>query len=360
MRHYPMVSIVILNFNGKKFLSECLSSVLESDYPNFEVIFVDNASTDGSVEFVQSNFGKYNNLRIIKNSRNLGFAEGNNVGAKFAKGKYVIFLNVDTKVDPSWLKELVAAMESDENIGAAQSKLLLFDKKTIDSTGDFINFYGFGWMRGHGEIDRRQFNRIDEIFSARGAAMAVRKKVLEEVGYFDPTFFMTCEDVDLSWRIRLRGYKIIFVPTSIVYHFGSGVRKNFQTSAQSYYYNTRNVLAMLVKNYSLKNLLLSLLGYLTIEITLFLTSILFPSKRTYNLSRLKAVSWFIINFRNIWRERLRIQRYIRKIPDNQIRRLIIKGNPPFLTIIWNIFYKNFIDYNHFINQIIYSKNGWIS
>jgi GT2 family glycosyltransferase len=171
-----MISIVILNFNGKKFLDECLSSVLKSNYPDFEVIFVDNASTDGSVEFVQSNFRGYSNLRIIRNNRNLGFAEGNNVGAKVAKGEYVVFLNVDTKVDPNWLKELVTAMESDESIGAAQSKLLQFDGRTIDSAGDFINFYGFGWMRGHGEIDRGQFNKIDEIFSARGAAMIVRKK----------------------------------------------------------------------------------------------------------------------------------------------------------------------------------------
>jgi GT2 family glycosyltransferase len=355
-----MISIVILNFNGKKFLDECLSLVLRSNYPNFEVIFVDNASTDGSVEFIQSNFREHSNLRIIRNNRNLGFAEGNNVGAKVAKGKYVVFLNVDTKVDPNWLKELVTVMESDKSIGATQSKILLFDGRTIDSAGDFINFYGFGCLRGHGEIDRGQFNRMDEIFSARGAAMAVRKKVLEEVGYFDPAFFMTCEDLDLSWRIRLCGYKIMFVPTSTVYHFGSGVRKNFQTSAQSYYYNTRNVVVMLIKNYGLKNLLLSLTGYLTIEIILFLISIPFPSKKAYNLSRLKAILWSILNFRSIWRERLRVQHYIRKISDDQIKKLMIKGNPPFLTIVWNTFYKNFIDHNHFINQKIYSKNKWLS
>jgi hypothetical protein len=356
----PIVSVVVLNFNGKKFLGRCLDSVLKSDYPNFEVIFVDNASTDGSVEFVRSNFGQNSNLRIMRNDRNFGFAEGNNIGVRAAKGNYVVFLNNDTEVDHMWLKELVTVMESDKKIGAAQSKLLLFDRKTIDSTGDFINFYGRGWMRGHGEQDRGQYNKVDEIFSARGAAMIVKKQILEEVDYFDPAFFMVCEDVDLSWRIRLCGYKVMFVPKSIVYHFGSGTRKVFQRTAQSYYYNIRNGLFMLIKNYDLKNLFSSVLIYIMVDLTLFLISVPFPSKKEYNLSRAKALLCVLLNFPCVWKERLRVQYCVRKISDDQIKKLMIKGNSPFLAITWNLFYKNSVDYNHFINEQVYLKNKWVS
>jgi len=231
----PLVSIIVLNYNGMKFLPGCLSTLLNTSYPNFEIIVVDNSSKDGSVDLIKRSFGSSPRLTVQQNERNFGFAEGNNIGARLANGKYIVFLNVDTQTDSEWLTKLVEVMESDESIGAAQNKLLLFDHSTIDSTGDFINFYGRGWMRGYGEQDKGRYNKADEVFSARGAAMIVKKQVLEEVGYFDPAFFMVCEDIDLSWRIRLRGCKVMFVPKSIVYHFGSGTRKEFQRPAQSYY-----------------------------------------------------------------------------------------------------------------------------
>lgn len=355
---WPMVSIVIVNFNGRNFLSRCLSSVLKTNYPNFEVIIVDNGSTDGSAELVQRCF-QYNNIRIIRNSRNLGFAEGNNIGARAAKGEYVVFLNNDTEVDAEWLKELVTVMESDEAIAAAQSKLLSFDRKTIDSTGDFINFLGMGWMRGRGEEDKGQYDKIGEIFSARGAGMIVRKQILREIGCFDSDFFMICEDVDLGWRIRLNGYKVVFVPKSVVYHFGSGTRKKFERAAESYYYNTRNGISMLIKNYDLKNLFISVTARVLAELALFLISLPFPSKRSYNLSRISAMFWVLLNFRHVWEKRLKVQ-LMRKVSDKQIKRLMIKGNSPFLVIAWNLFYKNKIDYNRFINEQICLKNRWVS
>lgn len=336
---WPLVSVVILNFNGKKFLSECLDSVLKSDYRNFEVILVDNASTDGSIEFVQKRAICDHDLKIIHNSRNLGFAEGNNVGARAAKGKYVVFLNNDTKVDLGWLKELVAVMESDETIGAAQSKLLLFDRNTIDSTGDFINSYGRGWMRGCGEEDNGQYDGMDEIFSARGAGMIVKKQILHNVGYFDSAFFMVYEDVDLGWRIRLSGYKVLLAPKSIIHHFGSGTRKEFERPAQSQYYNTRNSLITLIKNYDLKNLFISATTNTLVELALFLMCLPNPSKKTYNLSRLKALSWTLSNFQSIWIRRLEVQQRVRKVSDDQIKRTMIKGNSPFLGISCNFLQK---------------------
>lgn len=356
---WPLVSVVILNFNGKKFLSKCLDSVLKSDYRNFEVILVDNASTDRSIELVQKRAICHHNLTIIRNSRNLGFAEGNNVGARVAKGKYVVFLNNDTEVDPEWLKELIIIMESDGTVGAAQSKLLLFDRKAIDGTGDFINFYGRGWVRGYGEEDKGQYDRIDEIFSARGAGMIVKKQILHNVGYFDSAFFMVYEDIDLGWRIRLSGYKVLLVPKSIIYHFGSGTRKEFEKPAQSQYYNTKNSLITLIKNYDLKNLFISATTNILVELALFLMCLPNPSKKTYNLSRLRALLWTSLNFRHIWAKRLEVQHWVRKVSDDQIKRTMIKGNSPFLGITWSLFYKSTVDYNHFVNEQVLSKNGWI-
>lgn len=355
-----MVSVVVLNFNGEKFLSKCLDSVLKSDYSNFEVILVDNASTDKSIELAQKTVARNNNLTILPSSRNLGFAEGNNVGARVARGKYVVFLNNDTEVDPGWLKELVMIMESDETVGAAQGKLLLFDRKTIDGTGDFINSYGRGWMRGFGEEDKGQYRKIDEIFSARGAGMIVTKQILHEVGYFDSAFFMVYEDVDLGWRIRLSGHKVLFVPKSIIYHFGSGSRKEFESLAQSQYYITRNSLMALLKNYDLKNLFTSATTNILVELTLFIISLPNLSKKKYNLSRMRALSWVMMNLRYVWRKRLKVQCSVRKVPDDQIKKLMIRGNSPFLGIIWSLLYKDKIDYSRFLNENVLFMNGWVS
>jgi GT2 family glycosyltransferase len=353
-----LVSIVILNYNGKKFLSKCLDSVSKTNYPNFEVILVDNASTDGSAESEVKSLN-LSNLKVIHNTRNLGFAEGNNIGARSANGDYVVFLNNDTVVDPEWLKELVSVMESDRNIGAAQSKLIQFDRKTIDSTGDFINFYGRGWLRGYGEEDKGQYDQKTEIFSARGAGMIVRKQILNKIDYFDSTFFMVCEDIDLCWRIRLNGYTVAFVPKSIIYHFGSGTRKMFEKTAESYYYNVRNCHIMLIKNHDLTNLYLSVATSVLTELTLFLISLPFPSKKTYNLSRLRALLWNLFNFRSVWIKRLRVQYFVRKVSGSQVKKLMIKGNSPFIGIVWNLFHKD-EDYTQFLNESVRVKNRWVS
>jgi GT2 family glycosyltransferase len=354
-----MISVVILNFNGKKFLNKCLDSVFKTCYANFEVIVVDNASTDGSIELAQMNFRRQSNLRIISNDTNLGFAEGNNIGAKAAAGEYVLFLNNDTEVDPNWLVELVAVIESDKSIGAAQSKILLFDHKTIDSAGDFVNRYGKGWMRGRDDKDKGQYNKTHEIFSPRGAAAIVKRQILREVGYFDPTFFTICEDIDLGWRIRLNGYKVVYVPQSVVYHFGSGTRKKVQDSEKSYYYNSRNSLIMLIKNYDTKNLLMSGITNVSVELAMFLISLFFPSKRKYNLSRARAFTWVLVNFRHVWEKRLQVQHWVRKVPDDTIRKLMIRGNSPFLSIVWNLLYKDRVDFSRFLNENVIFKNGWL-
>src|SRR2546425_1137542 len=173
----PLVSIIILNYNGAKYISQCLKSVLISDYRNFELIIVDNNSSDSSIDIVESEFSD-NRIKVIKSDKNLGFAGGNNLGADYAKGDYFVLLNIDTLVDPKWLSELVSVMESDNAIGAAQPKLLSLDDKTVfDSAGDYLDFFGNSFRRGGDwyEKDKGQYESVHEIFSARGAAMITRK-----------------------------------------------------------------------------------------------------------------------------------------------------------------------------------------
>lgn len=294
---------------------------MNSSYPSFEVILIDNASTDDSIKLAKEKYGRSPALIIIKNCANMGFAAGNNVGTTYAKGKYVLFLNNDTVVEPNWLIELVSVMESDAKIGAAQSKLLsLADKKTIDSAGDFVDYYGLSFQRGWGEEDRGQYNRVEEIFSARGAAFIVRNKILSEIGAFDPDFFFCYEDIDLSWRIRLNGHKIVFVPKSIVYHIGSGSIINSSTNV---FHIEKNRFFTVLKN----NRLSFLVRFNSLSFTLGeIMGDLMLKRPSFLYARTKAVFWVLTNFKGIWCKRQIIQRNIKKIDSKMINNCMLETN----------------------------------
>jgi len=219
------VSIIIVNWNGKKYLSDCLTSVLNQTYPNYEIILVDNGSNDGSIEFVRE---KYPEVKITKLDKNYGFAKGNNIGMKEALKdkdvKYIALLNNDTKVDKNWLSELVKVVASDEKIGICTSKILRMDKLTIDSTGHVLRL-GMLADRGRNKIDRGQYDDKLDIFGACAAACLYKREMLEEIGLFDESFFAYYEDAELSWRAYKNGWKARYVPTSVVYHKGGGTSK---------------------------------------------------------------------------------------------------------------------------------------
>ncbi len=323
---WPLVSVIVLSYNGKHFLKRCLASLLATDYPNLETILIDNASTDGCIEEAEREFGS-RLTRVIRNEKNLGFAEGNNVAVRLARGEYIIFLNQDTEVDPEWIKELVSVMQADSSIGAAQSKLLLLDKHAyFDSAGDFIDPYGWGLCRGGtlNEKDNGQYDQVSEIFSARGAAMIVKRSILAETDAFDPRFFLSCEDIDLCWRIRLRSYRIVFVPKSIVYHFGSPTSLS-EISTFRLFHQTKNWLTMVFTNYNLNNWIKY--NPAPLLISNMMLDLLERRPETM-LSRAKAVIWSLTNFPYIWRRRLEIQRKVRKCPDHQIMKHMLKSDLP--------------------------------
>lgn len=315
MQQTPLVSIVILNYNGMKFIDRCLRSVLSTDYPNFEVIFVDNASTDGSLEHAKNKFGQDFRLKFVVNDRNYGFARGNNIGLEHARGEYIVFLNNDTEVDPNWLKELIKVMGSDPGIGVAQSKLLIMhERKRIDACGLMLTPYGFFVERGTGEIDRGQYDLAAEIFAAKGAVIAVRRKILDEVGPFDADYFIFAEEVDLCWRVWLRGYRVMLVPKSVVFHVTAGTLRAIWPGGRPLYWY-KNTLITLFKNLGLKNLIKILPVFMLVSFGGMIKS----KKAIYQLPLFIRVNAGVVaNFRDIWKKRMKVQRGIRKRKDEEI------------------------------------------
>ena len=233
----PKVSIIIVNYNGKELLQKCLDSLLKVNYDNFEIILVDNNSTDGSVEFITKN---YPSLIIIKLDSNKGFAEPNNVAAKISKGKYLLFLNNDTVVTPNFISEMVKVMEIDKKIAICQS-LLLKPDGSVDSSGDFIDHLGVVYN------SKTKIDEIREVSSARGASMLVRSDIFEKLDGFDQKFFITFEDVDLCWRSWILGYRVLIIPTSIVYHEGGITIKKIKSEIA--FHGFKNQLAMKITNF---------------------------------------------------------------------------------------------------------------
>lgn len=251
----PLVSVIIVNWNGLRFLDNCLSSADNQSYQYFEVILIDNGSTDGSVEFVRSNFP---DTIIIENKDNLGFAKANNQGIEIARGKYIATLNNDTVVDKEWLKNLVeAAASSDEKVGMWAPKILSMQERTrIDSVGGLLMYRdGIARGRGRSEEDRGQYDRVEDILFPSACSALYLKDMLDEVGCFDEEFFAYCEDSDLGFRARLAGWNAVSVPDAVVYHHYSGsTGKYSETKA---FLVERNHLWLAIKNFPVTMLALT-------------------------------------------------------------------------------------------------------
>jgi len=263
----PAVSIIILNYDGIDVLPTCLRSVYDSKYPNFEVIVVDNGSTDQSVEVAEKEFPE---AIIVRNGRNLGFSAGNNIGIARSGGEYVVLLNNDTVVHPDWLKELVKGAIQLKG-GFYQPKILLMeDSKIMNSAGNMIHLAGFGLCRGLGEPDTGQFEERVEIGYASGACVFASRRAIEEIGLLDPVYFAYNEDTDWGWRGRMFGWKSYYIPAAVIYHkwsrFGSRSRLKF-------YYLERNRIATLIKNYSHRTLILLFPILLLFELAVILYSL---------------------------------------------------------------------------------------
>ncbi len=236
------LSIVIPNWNGKTFLGTCLNSLRQQSEASIEIIIVDNASSDGSGQFIATS---YPEVRLIELAANRGFTGACNIGIEAAAGEFIALLNNDTEVDANWAAEIIAAFDAHPEVGIVASKMLLFDQRDrLHTAGDFFTTDGQAGNRGAWQRDQGQYERAENVFSACGGASAYRRAMLEEIGSLDDDFFFLLEDVDLAWRAQLAGHRVWYAPKAIVYHHLSATGGGVTAS----YYAGRNGIWLIVKN----------------------------------------------------------------------------------------------------------------
>lgn len=323
----PKVSIVICNFKNVEDVIKCVKSILKTNYPDFEVLIVD-CLTKNIEKIIKSNVSD-RRVKVVHFDVDIGSSEAHNVGFKNSdpRSTYVAFLDNDTEVDPNWLMEAIKVFQQYQKVGAVQSKLLLLDnRKVYNGTGDFIDYHGFAaGNRGRLEIDDGQYDKIDEIFSPRGAAFVVRKDVYKEIGGMDPDFFVYVDDIDLGWRIWLSGHRVMFAYKSVVYHRGAATIKKSQSSRIEFH-RTKNKYMMLLKNFELKNCRYILLHLF--EDLLFLLYAVYKQDISLACGKLKAIIWIIKNLKSIQEKRMYVQYRVRKVSDSFLRsRVMVKPIP---------------------------------
>ncbi len=259
---YPSVDIIIPHYQRRDMLERCLDSLEKTNYPSMSILVVDNGGSQAGLVFLVK---RYRNARLLRLPENRGYSGGCNEGLKHSSADYVVFMNDDTEHDPLWLDALVRAALEDKDIGALQPKILSLKdynkgKKIFEyagAAGGMIDRMGYPWCLGRKfstiEQDRGQYDGGQDIFWASGVAMFVKRTVAEELGGFDDEFFMQMEEIDLSWRMKLAGYHVRSVPSSVVLHEGGASLHG--GSAEKIYFNHRNNIAMILKNRSTAGLL---------------------------------------------------------------------------------------------------------
>jgi GT2 family glycosyltransferase len=251
----PLVSIIIPNCDGLRYLQRCLPSIIAQTYRNLELVLVDNGSTDESVDFAKSLFPS---VKALINTRNLGFAKPVNQGIRSSSGDYVLILNNDTVLESNAIRILVDAMrnwqQKGDDVAGVAPKILFFDRLIIDSVGNGINQSGDVFNVGIGQVDLGQFDKPRRVFGLCFAAALIRRDVFEKLGLLDDTYFAYFEDVDWCYRANVLGYKFYSVPSAIVHHHHSASAKSLMMADEKYYLIHRNLIRTLLKNYSPRNL----------------------------------------------------------------------------------------------------------
>jgi hypothetical protein len=299
------VSVLVLNYNGLRWLPQCLSSIAATDYPNLDVYLVDNGSTDDSVDYVRRSFPS---VRLLLSHENLGFAEGYNGAISKISSEHIVLLNNDTEVlNPKWIRHLVDKASSSPSIVAVACKMVsLEDHSRLDSVGGM----GIPFWRGfvdigreepdHGQYDQENF----EPFAFCGGAALIKRSIFIRLGGFDGRFFLYTEDVDLSWRLRLFGYRVGFAPQAQVAHYFSGSSLTKETDARKLYYCHRNLLRVILKNCG-PSLGWAVRNYLLFTLMIVAGFSIFEPKKAVAATR--AVLWNLVNLRDTCSRRKIIQ-----------------------------------------------------
>ncbi len=322
----PKVDVIVLNYNGEKFLKNCLDTLKKTTYKNYRVILVDNASSDRSLEIIRSGYMDY--VALIENKDNLGFVKANNqVMAADGDADYFVLLNNDTEVEPDWLTELVKVAEQDPSIGALQPKLKsLRDREKFDyngASGGYFDRFGYTVCRGRVfdtiEQDKGQYDDSREVFWAGGPAIFLRKSTLAQTGLLNDSFGAYFEEIDLCWRIRLAGYRILCVPDAVVFHYWGAANNPGKR-----YLNQRNNLLTLFRNYSTLNLV----KYFPARLCFDFINLGYAVVRLdtdWAKAILKSFGYVLTHGHIMIRERKEIQK-TRKVKDSEITRLMVKSS----------------------------------
>lgn len=311
----PLVSVLVVVYNNLNDLEDCLSSVLDSDYPNVEIIAVDNASTDGSPDFIRQNFPS---VKLVEYPLNLGFSEANNRALRLAKGDFIFLLNPDTYSPKDTIAILVNRMERDIQIGTLAPKMLfLQEPRVINSAGIRSNLILYSYDRGFLEYDEGQYDEEAEVISACGGAMFVRKALIDEIGLFDSRYFMYYEDLDFGIRSWLAGYKVLYTPEAVVYH---RMRASGRSEYLNEYVDHKNRIRTILKNCSLVTLLKMMSRSLVFDLSCTASYLLIGRYSAIKL-RLKALLWNLAMLPDTISQRWRAQK-LRIEPDSVFLRLL--------------------------------------
>ena len=314
----PLVSIILLNYNGIKYV-DLWNSVLKQDYDNYEIIFVDNGSVDGSADVFKARLRENDPpVEFLRLPKNVGYSKANDLGLELTKGKYVVLLSNDIEVQSTWLRNMVDHLESNPEIGVAQSMMFsIFNREVPDKMGNYIDVLGFNYpFVPTGEVK--------EVFYSEGAVMFIRRELIEKAGgLFDEDFFMFFEDVDFCWRIRLLGYNIVVVPSSIVYHVRGGTVPGVLVKNDRFYAskNCRNRLVTLFKNFDSPRMLIYVPISATMETILGIWLILM-GKKGMGEATIEGVWQFLRSIPALSRKRRAIQRS-RVVSDAMLMKNIV-------------------------------------
>jgi GT2 family glycosyltransferase len=305
----------VLTYNARAYIERCLGAVFEQDYPSFEVVMVDNKSTDGTADFVRELFPK---VRLIASDTNEGYGAGNNLGATVANGELLAFLNPDAVPQRTWLSHLVGRMREQFRQLATSRITLLSDEDQLNSSGTLIHYLGLAFCRGL-KAPSSRFDHADLVPGASGAAFAISRELFEQLGGFDRSFFMYHDDVDLSLRALLAGERCLYVPQAVVAH-----EYTMRLPAMKWGWIEGHRYAVLLKTFSARTLLVLLPALVTMDVVTF--AYLATRGPGFVAAKLRSYGWVARHFSAILRARRQAQS-VRRLTDRQILSLLTDEIP---------------------------------
>lgn len=318
----PKISVIIVNFNGKRWLDDCLTSLSKQTYKNYEVILVDNGSTDGSAAYVKSKFPK---VKVIRNKENSGFAGGNNVGYQNSGGDYILLLNNDTKVEPDFLEKFYMSFKECPTASVIQSRIVYLDNPNkIDTCGSYWTDSSFLYYIGNSKnAEDPKYKKTFKVFSTKGASTMIKREVIEAIGLFSDSYWNYYEETDFCHRAWLAGYEVWYSPKATCHHSNGGTSLGFKNDFIQYH-NFKNKLSSFLTNFEIRTLLVVLPMFLVVNLVLSMVWLV-TGKYKHSISLFKGLFWNISNLGKIIDLRKKTQSLRKRTDKGFLKHL--KKNP---------------------------------